>query len=225
MYWSFLRCLCILHWLKMGSRLKRDCLPVKLEKSRPSDCIVKLIASDLHHLLFDTYWRTPDSTVNDHGILYGSGASAAKPRHRYIDRDSICRNSEDKYRGGMIPSVPFIFGGTRENWEDWIWNMRLYLELHCPTGLSIISSVKDSDLPLDFCSLKSTSEELQVTEDCVDFSRRLHYLLCETTVGVAQVVVKMSSRGDGIEAWKMLHRHFSTPSRPRGIRTLSHILQ
>ena len=118
----------------------------------------------------------------------------------------------------LTPPLPF--GGELENWEDWSWQFQLYIEIHHPIALKVMVTIEESGEPLSNCTLGSFVDEEHTIEDLLDLSKRLHYLLVQVTIGTALDTVRSIDKGNGFEAWRLLHEMFSL-RRVRGIELLN----
>eukprot|EP00439_Symbiodinium_sp_Y106_P045370 s1682_g5.t1 len=110
--------------------------------------------------------------------------------------------------------------GELENWEDWSWQFQLYIEIHHPIALKVMVTIEESGEPLSNCTLGSFVDEEHTIEDLLDLSKRLHYLLVQVTIGTALDTVRSIDKGNGFEAWRLLHEMFSL-RRVRGIELLN----
>ena len=125
--------------------------------------------------------------------------------------------------GSLKLPLPGKFSGRYEDWEDWSWTFKTYMNMMEPTLAPYMDSCCDMALELTDEDLKDPDSE-QITKSRVLFSRKLHYLLALITEDAAKLVVRQNLTGNGFETWRLLCQKFTLPGTTRDVGLLSQIL-
>ena len=108
-------------------------------------------------------------------------------------------------------SPPESFAGDYDRWDDWSWQLKLYVMIHYPIAVDIMEMAEGHSVSLDDCFMNSFVNEAHSFEYLHEISRRfhyLHYLIVQITTGPASKVVRLGKSGNGFEAWRLLHERF-----------------
>ena len=125
--------------------------------------------------------------------------------------------------GSMKLPLPSKFSGRYEDWEDWSWTFKTYMNMMEPTLAPYMEQVQDMPLEITDSDLAEKDNE-QLTKARITFSRKLHYFLALITEDAAKLVVRQNTAGNGFETWRLLATKFTLPGTTRDVGLLSQIL-
>ena len=126
-------------------------------------------------------------------------------------------------QGNLKLPLPKHFSGKYEDWEDWAWTFKTYMNTMEPTLAPFLTEIEDMPLPIDDKDLTIENNEAQ-TRLRVAFSRKLHYLLALITEDSAKLIVRQNESGNGFETWRLLCQKFTLPGAAKDVGLLSKIM-
>ncbi|CAE7307825.1 unnamed protein product [Symbiodinium sp. CCMP2592] len=89
--------------------------------------------------------------------------------------------------------------GDKDSWEDWNWQLRFYVKIHCPLAVTILDTALALDIAVDDSIISSFSSQDFPEERLLEFSTELHYLLVKITKGFAGSIVRTCKHENGME--------------------------
>ena len=125
--------------------------------------------------------------------------------------------------GSMKLPLPSKFSGRYEDWEDWSWTFKTYMNMMEPTLAPYMEQVQSMPLEITDDDLVEKDNEA-LTKSRITFSRKLHYFLALITEDAAKLVVRQNTAGNGFETWRLLATKFSLPGTTRDVGLLSQVL-
>ena len=125
--------------------------------------------------------------------------------------------------GSMKLPLPAKFSGKYEDWEDWSWTFKTYMNMMEPSLAPYMDKVQDMPLEVTDEDLIEEGNDT-LTRSRITFSRKLHYFLALITEDAAKLVVRQNSTGNGFETWRLLSHKFTLPGTTRDVGLLSQIL-
>ena len=109
--------------------------------------------------------------------------------------------------------LPDKFDGKMEHWEDWSWQVKVYVSLFKVEALRVLEDAEVAAAPITDDTLErleANTTELVDTE-LVKFSRRLHHLLTQITSESPRQAIRGNTELNGFESWRLLaKRRFIT---------------
>ena len=125
--------------------------------------------------------------------------------------------------GTMKLPLPPKFSGRYEDWEDWSWTFKTYMNMMEPTLAPYMEQIQDMPLELTDDDLVEKGNDA-LTKARISFSRKLHYFLALITEDAAKLVVRQNTSTNGFETWRLLSQKFTLPGTTRDVGLLSQIL-
>ena len=125
--------------------------------------------------------------------------------------------------GNIKLPLPKPFSGKYEDWDEWSWTFKTYLNMMEPSLAPYLSEIEGMPLPIEDKDLTVEGNETQTRTRLV-FSRKLHYLLALITEDSAKLLVRQNDGGNGFETWRLLCHKFTLPGAAKDVGLLSKIM-
>lgn len=132
------------------------------------------------------------------------------------------------FAGKLRLPLPEKYNGEPTLWEEWSWNFKTYVSMFDSNVMTFMENSEGRDQPVTDADLRITLDTGDVdavaTQQAVNFSRKLHYLLANLTTGSARLIVRQNEGANGFETWRRLSEKFSLPDATRHVSLLTQLL-
>ena len=118
---------------------------------------------------------------------------------------------------------PSKFDGKREDFEEFSFTLKAYLNLMDKTfaGTMVQAESSDTEIGDAFFMLPDGSANIKTLE----LATTLQWLLVTLCTGSASAFIRREQSPNGFESWRRLHRRYVLPSRVKALGRLSTILE
>ena len=125
--------------------------------------------------------------------------------------------------GNLKIPPPRTFSGKYEDWDEWSWTFKTYLNMMEPALAPFLEKVEYMPLEITDEDLTEKGDDT-LTRNRITFSGKLHYLLALITDDIAKLIVRQNTTGNGFETWRLLHIKFTLPGTTKDVGLLSQVM-